>query len=190
MGMIFLQGAAALLASAAVTLTGAPSAGDPFAVATAADGGTLAMGKPPRGGGGAHRPAGGGHRPAGGGHNVNRPSGGNHGGGGHRPPSRGGSTVNINHNDVNINRNVHVDNHHGGHHNDHWNDWDDHWHPLETAATVAVTAAVVGSIVRTIPPSCSTMVVNGISYSQCGSTWYQPQYVGSSVQYVVVNPPR
>ena len=31
---------------------------------------------------------------------------------------------------------------------------------------------------------------NGISYSQCGSTWYQPQYYGSSVQYVVVNPPR
>ena len=25
-------------------------------------------------------------------------------------------------------------------------------------------------------------------YQQCGSTWYQPQYVGTSVQYVVVSP--
>ena len=25
---------------------------------------------------------------------------------------------------------------------------------------------------------------------QCGSTWYQPQYAGTTVQYVVVNPPR
>lgn len=107
-----------------------------------------------------------------------------------RPPARGTANVNINHNvnrNVNVNSNRHYDDHH---HHDHWDDWDDHWHPVATAATVAVTAAVVGSIVRSIPPSCSTVMVNGISYSQCGSTWYQPQYSGSSVQYVVVNPPR
>jgi hypothetical protein len=34
------------------------------------------------------------------------------------------------------------------------------------------------------------MVVNGVSYQQCGSSWYQPQYVGSQVTYVVVNPPN
>ena len=138
----------------------------------------------PKGRGGPRPPSGGGHasRPGGGGGHVSRP-GGSHGGGpSHgRPPARGSANVNINHN--------HYD---GGHHHghDHWDHWDDHWHPLETAATVAVTAAVVGSIVRTIPPSCNTVMVNGISYSQCGSTWYQPQYAGSSVQYVVVNPPR
>ncbi|WP_228727199.1 hypothetical protein [Novosphingobium aureum] len=103
-----------------------------------------------------------------------------------RPPARNTANVNINHN-VNVNSNRHYDNHH---HHDHWDDWDDHWHPVRTAATVAVTAAVVGSIVRSIPPNCSTVMVNGVSYSQCGSTWYQPQYSGSSVQYVVVNPPR
>jgi hypothetical protein len=27
-------------------------------------------------------------------------------------------------------------------------------------------------------------------YQQCGSYWYQPQYSGTTVQYVVVNPPR
>ncbi|MCJ2178377.1 hypothetical protein [Novosphingobium album (ex Hu et al. 2023)] len=136
---------------------------------------------PPKkpGGGGGGRPAAGGKRPGGGGGGHSRP----------RPPARGNANVNVNHN-VNVNYNDRG--HHGGHynHHDHWDDWDDHWHPARTAATVAVTAAVVGSIVRSVPPNCSTVAVNGISYSQCGNTWYQPQYSGSSVQYVVVNPPR
>ena len=45
-------------------------------------------------------------------------------------------------------------------------------------------------MVYTLPPACQTVVVNGIAYSQCGSVWYQPQYVGTSVQYIVVNPVR
>jgi len=132
---------------------------------------------------------------------------------GSHPPARSGASANVNHsnatrnrnvNNTNVNRNVnrntnvnrnvdvnvHNDYHGGGYYHDDWDDWDDHWHPAATIATAAVTAAVVGSIVNSVPPSCSTVVVNGISYSQCGSTWYQPQYVGSSVQYVVVNPPR
>lgn len=122
------------------------------------------------------------------------------GGGAGRPAVRGGSTSNINHNtrnnaninvnNVNVNRNVNVNGGYYGGGYDHYDDWDDHYHPVAVAATVAVTAAVVGSIVRSVPPSCSTVIVNGVSYSQCGNTWYQPQYLGSSVQYVVVNPPR
>jgi hypothetical protein len=53
---------------------------------------------------------------------------------------------------------------------------------------MAVTAAVIGSMTTTLPPACTVVLVNGLSYQQCGSTWYQPQYVGSSVQYVVVAP--
>jgi hypothetical protein len=34
-----------------------------------------------------------------------------------------------------------------------------------------------------------TSNVNGIAYQQCGSTWYQPQYNGGSVSYVVVDHP-
>jgi hypothetical protein len=56
------------------------------------------------------------------------------------------------------------------------------------AATVA-TAIVVGAIVSTLPPSCSTLVVNGLAYQNCGGTYYQPQYQGSSVTYVVVKHP-
>jgi hypothetical protein len=29
-----------------------------------------------------------------------------------------------------------------------------------------------------------------MTYQQCGGTYYQPQYAGSSVTYVVVNPPH
>ena len=56
------------------------------------------------------------------------------------------------------------------------------------AATV-VTAAVVGTVVRSLPPSCSTVYVNGFAYQNCGGTYYQPQYQGSNVTYIVVNQP-
>lgn len=84
---------------------------------------------------------------------------------------------------VNVNRNVNVD-----------VDRHDDYHPFATAAAVtagaALTSAVIGSIVYSLPPSCGTVVVNGLTYQQCGSAWYQPQYAGSQVTYVVVNPPR
>jgi hypothetical protein len=48
---------------------------------------------------------------------------------------------------------------------------------------------VIGSIVYSLPPSCTSVFVNGYTYQQCGSTWYKPQYVGTSVQYVVVTSP-
>ena len=67
-------------------------------------------------------------------------------------------------------------------------------HPIATAAaitaTAVVTAAVVGSIVHSVPPSCSSVIVNGLAYQQCGSTWYQPQFAGSTTTYIVVNAPR
>jgi hypothetical protein len=38
--------------------------------------------------------------------------------------------------------------------------------------------------------SCSAVSVNGVTFQQCGSTWYQPSYQGGSVTYVVVNAPQ
>ena len=88
---------------------------------------------------------------------------------------------------VNVNRNINM-------HRDIDIDVDRHYHgyhPVARAAGVAaaatVTAAVVGSIVYSLPPACSAVVVNGLTYQQCGGTWYQPQYVGTQVSYVVVN---
>ena len=99
------------------------------------------------------------------------------------------NNVNVNRNtNVNVNRNtnVHVDvDHHYG-----YGHGGCCYHPVATAAAVAVTAAAIGSIVYSVPPSCQTVYVNGITYSQCGSTWYQPQFVGTTTSYVVVTAPR
>lgn len=97
--------------------------------------------------------------------------------------------VNRNFNSVNVNRDVDVD---GGR----WGGWGDAccYHPAAAAAAVTAaavtTAAVVGSSVHTLPPACSAVSVDGVVYQQCGSTWYQPQFAGTSVNYVVVNPPQ
>ena len=83
-----------------------------------------------------------------------------------------------------------VDHHHGGYYGGGccYNN-----NPIATAAAVTatamVTAAIIGSVVNTVPSGCMTTVINGIAYQQCGSTWYQPQYAGTSVTYVVVGHP-
>ena len=68
------------------------------------------------------------------------------------------------------------------------------YHPVARTAvvvgTAAVTAAVVGSVVRSLPPSCTSVMVGNVAYQRCGNSWYRPQYSGSQVTYVVVNPPR
>lgn len=112
---------------------------------------------------------------------------------------RGGARTNVNHNtninrntNINVNRNVNV-NVHGGYYGGYYGGGCC-YHPVATAAavtaTAVVTAAVVGSIVHSVPPSCTSVIVNGLAYQQCGSTWYQPQFSGTSTTYVVVNPPR
>lgn len=92
------------------------------------------------------------------------------------------SNVNVNRN---VNRNVNV--------NVEANRRYDHPIAAAAAVTTAVvaTTAIIGSMVRTLPPSCSPPVmINGFAYQNCGNTWYQPQYAGTQVTYVVVNPPR
>jgi hypothetical protein len=95
--------------------------------------------------------------------------------------------VNANRNvNVNVNRDIDV---HGGYYGGGCC-----YHPIATAAAVTtaavVTAAAVGSMVHSIPPSCTVVMVNELTYEQCGSTWYQPQFVGTSTNYVVVAAPR
>lgn len=100
--------------------------------------------------------------------------------------------TNVNRNtNVNVNRDVDVNvNHYGG-----YGYGGCCYHPVATAAAVTAatvaTAAVVGSIVTaaSMPTGCVTTVVGGVAYQQCGSTWYQPQFVGGATQYVVVTHP-
>ena len=99
------------------------------------------------------------------------------------------TNTNVNRNtNVNVDRNVNVN---ARRDVDIDVDVDRGWNPVATVAAVAVTAAVVGSVVHTLPPSgCYPVQIGPTLYQQCGSYWYQPQYVGTTVQYVVVNPPR
>jgi hypothetical protein len=92
--------------------------------------------------------------------------------------------VNVNQN-VNVNRNVNVDvDYRGG---------ACCYHPVAAAAAVgtaaAVTAAAIGSVTYALPPACVVSSYGGITYQNCGGTWYRPQYAGTSVQYVVVAQP-
>jgi hypothetical protein len=104
---------------------------------------------------------------------------------------RGGDfnrNLNVDHSaNVNVNRNVDVNNsYHSG--------WYGDYHPVATGvavgAGVALGAAAIGSIAYSLPGNCSLMPYGGISYQQCGGVWYQPQYAGTQVQYIVVNPPQ
>lgn len=103
--------------------------------------------------------------------------------------------TNVNHNrnnNVNLNSNkntnVNVNSHR---HVDVDIDVDRGFNPVAAIATVAVTAAVIGSLTPSLPPSgCYPVQVGAVMYQQCGPNWYQPQYAGSSVQYVVVSAPR
>lgn len=57
-------------------------------------------------------------------------------------------------------------------------------------APAAVGAAIaVGSIVSTLPDPCQEVMFDGTAYQQCGGTWYEPQFVGNRIVYVVVAPP-
>ena len=76
--------------------------------------------------------------------------------------------------------------------------WDNGWngccyHPVAAGvaygAAAAVTAAAIGSTVYTLPSDCVSTIVNGVTYMQCGSTWYQPQFYGTDASYTVVSPP-
>ena len=113
--------------------------------------------------------------------------------------SSGNQNVNVNRNsnkNVNVNSNRHVDvdvdvdHHHGGYYGGGCCYHSGVGTAMAVTATAMVTAAVIGSMVNTLPPWCSTVIVNGFAYQQCGSSWYQPQISGGSTTYIVVNPPR
>ncbi len=56
--------------------------------------------------------------------------------------------------------------------------------PVAAAAGLAIGATVVS-----LPSACTSVVVNGVTYYNCGGTYYQPAYDGPNLVYVVVQPP-
>ena len=118
----------------------------------------------------------------GGHHNVGRHfSGGHH----HRPPHHRPPHHRPPHRPPHHRPPHHRPPHHGGgHHHHHPHYWPGgHW------AGVA-TAAAIGTIIYTLPPACSRVVVNGVTYEHCGDVWYRPVYRGNQVVYEIVAPPR
>ena len=79
--------------------------------------------------------------------------------------------------------------------------WDNHWHgdvnqgqafvagAMVGATAVAATRPVTTTYVTTLPCSYTTAFVNGVTYYQCGTTWYSRGYVNGTVNYVVVQKP-
>lgn len=119
-----------------------------------------------------------------GGGNVARGGGNTAYGGGN--VARGGNNR-VNTGNINTGNNVNIDVDNG------WdnNGWD--YHPVARGVAfgtaAAVTSAVVGSMIYSLPPSCTNRLYGGVTYSYCNGAWYQPQYSGSQVTYVVVNQP-
>jgi hypothetical protein len=59
--------------------------------------------------------------------------------------------------------------------------------PVYYAAPVTY-APPVGTVVAALPPGCSSMSVNGVSYMNCAGIWYLPFYSGGALMYQVTTP--
>jgi hypothetical protein len=111
-------------------------------------------------------------------------------GGGTRTNVNRSANANVNRNvNANVNRNVNVDVDHHYHRGGYGYGGYPVARAVGATAAVAVTAAAIGSMVYSLPPSCQTVVTSGVTYHQCGSSWYQPRYSGTQTTYVVVDPP-
>jgi hypothetical protein len=69
--------------------------------------------------------------------------------------------------------------------------WDSYWGAaaVGAAAGYIAGATLTASAFAALPCTHTTVVVGGVTYYQCGSTWYQPAYAANGVTYVIVNPP-
>jgi hypothetical protein len=57
------------------------------------------------------------------------------------------------------------------------------------AAPPAVSAVPIGTVVQTLPAGCTSVVVSGVSYSDCGGVFYKAAFQGNNLVYVVVEKP-
>jgi hypothetical protein len=57
------------------------------------------------------------------------------------------------------------------------------------AAPPPAPAVPIGTVVQALPAGCTSMVVNGVSYSNCGGSFYKAAFQGNNLVYVVVPKP-
>ena len=60
--------------------------------------------------------------------------------------------------------------------------YEDRWRRQRARAITAATF-------RSLNCARTTVIVNGVTYYRCGTTWYNPAYQGGSVTYVIVTAP-
>ena len=70
-----------------------------------------------------------------------------------------------------------------------YNHYDSNYYSGGSVLAAAVAGLAIGAMVASIPPSCTTVIRNGIEYKKCGNDYYQQTFRGSDVVYVVVPAP-
>lgn len=53
---------------------------------------------------------------------------------------------------------------------------------------MASKGPAVGDVVTVLPTGCVPTAAGGLLYHRCSRTWYLPQYIGTSLTYIVVDP--
>jgi len=61
--------------------------------------------------------------------------------------------------------------------------------PPPPAQPSTVSAVPIGTVVQALPAGCTSVVVNGVSYSDCGGVFYKAAFQGNNLVYVVVQKP-
>jgi len=61
--------------------------------------------------------------------------------------------------------------------------------PPPPAQPQAVSAVPIGTVVQALPAGCTSVVVNGVNYSDCGGVFYTAAFQGNNLVYVVVQKP-
>ena len=56
-------------------------------------------------------------------------------------------------------------------------------------AAPPVATVPVGTVVQALPAGCTSVVVGGVNYSDCGGVFYKTAFQGNNLVYVVVEKP-
>jgi hypothetical protein len=102
-----------------------------------------------------------------------------------------GNRNNINNGNINVGNDINIDIDGGYGNRPHVSHPIAPSHPVGAAVAVgaiaATTAAVAGSYYYSLPPGCTTVTINGVSYNECGTVYYQQRWEGNDVVYVAVS---
>lgn len=68
-----------------------------------------------------------------------------------------------------------------------------YYYPSSTTTVIEVTEnkpVDQGVIVNEIPENCKSETIDGRNLKKCGVNWFEPQYSGTEIEYVAVEPPK